>query len=86
MRGHPFALVEDFDGLVGRPDGHLLAGQSVGDAVEMMVAGDVIVNVDPGLFTAQIRKVFPEAGTGPVDPVQQTIPAGIAPDASSPAG
>ncbi len=48
MGGHPFALVEDFDGFLGRPDGHFLAAQRVGDTVVMLVVLDVVIDVDTG--------------------------------------
>ena len=49
VRGHSLSLVKDFDGGRCRSDFHAFLHQRVGHAVEVGVAGDVVVDVDSGV-------------------------------------
>jgi len=50
MGGHPVSFVETLHRRLGNADIHLLAAQAVGNAVEVAIEIDVVVNVDAGLF------------------------------------
>jgi len=46
VRSDAFAAVDELDGAPGRADPHRFADQGVGDRVEVIVEGDVIIDVD----------------------------------------
>lgn len=47
MHGNPLALSEDLDSPAGQPHLHLAAGKAVGNAVEVMLDLDLVINADP---------------------------------------
>ena len=50
MAGNASALVEDFNGLCGQTDVHLLFDKLIGDGVVMPFHLDVVIDMDPGFF------------------------------------
>ena len=48
--GHPLAFLESFYGMGGQPDIEFVVDELVGDAVEMFVDFNVVVDVDGGQF------------------------------------
>ena len=52
MGGDPFAAVQDFDAAGGRPRFDLLMHQGLRNAVEVLVDGDVIVDIDARLVVS----------------------------------
>ena len=49
VTGHPVVFEQDFHGVFGEPHVHLFFGQLIGNAVEVAVDFDMVVDVDPGL-------------------------------------
>ena len=47
MRGDPLALEKDLDGARRQPDLDLATGKAVGDAVEVSLDVDMIIEADP---------------------------------------
>ena len=49
VAGHPAVFEQDFDGIFGEPHIQLFFGQLIGNAIEVVVDFDMVVDVDPGL-------------------------------------
>ena len=47
MSGNPLALQKDLDGSRSQPHLHLAAGKAIGDAVEMALELDMVIDADP---------------------------------------